>query len=152
MAQEGVGSENFLKRTRIYGTAVQWYTYLAFLCGFSVIVEVIRRASNPFGFVGEQQKSAPRARQRHLPMSFPAPEHQVPMIRHQAVSQNAHGDKIQALFHDTEKVFKMRSFSEQPRAEVRAVQRMINHPANIHSPRSAHNRILSLIPRKYNGS
>jgi len=75
-------------------------------------------------------------------------KHQMPMIRHQAVSQNAHGHKIQALFHDTEKIFIMRSFSEQPRAEVRAVQRMINRPANIHSPRSAHNRILSLFPRK----
>ena len=52
------------------------------------------------------------------------------------------------LFHDTEKVFLMRSFWEQPRAEVRAIQRMINLPANIRSPRSAHNRILSLIPRK----
>ena len=33
-------------------------------------------ASNPCGFAGEQQKSAPRARKRHLPMSFPAQEPQ----------------------------------------------------------------------------
>jgi len=37
--------------------------------------------------------------------------------------------KILALLHDTEKIFIMRRFSVQPRAEVRAVHRMINHPA-----------------------
>jgi hypothetical protein len=52
----------------------------------------------------------------------------------------------------SEKIFIMRSFSEPPRAEVRAVQRRLNHPANLPSPRSAHNRILSLFPRKQNGS
>ena len=86
---------------------MQWCAHLAFLGGFSVIVEVIRVASNPCGFVGEQQKSAPRARQRHLPMSFPAPEPQVPMIRHQAVSQNAQGDEFQAFFHDGEEILIM---------------------------------------------
>ena len=45
-------------------------------------------------------------------------KHQVPMIRHQAVGQNAQGHKFQALFQDTEKIFLMRSLSEQPRAEV----------------------------------
>ena len=48
----------------------------------------------------------------------------------------------------SEKIFIMRSFSEPPRAKVRAVQRMINHPANLPSPRSAHNRLLLLFPRK----
>jgi hypothetical protein len=74
-------------------------------------------------------------------------KHQMPMVQHQAVSQNAHGHKFQTLFHDPEKILIMRSFSEQPGTEIRAVQRMINQPANIHSPRSAHNRILSLFPR-----
>ena len=31
-------------------------------------------------------------------------EHHVPMIRHQAVSQNAHRNEIQALCHEVEKI------------------------------------------------
>jgi hypothetical protein len=40
-------------------------------------------------------------------------EQQVPVIRHQAVSQNAHGHKIQALFHDGEEILIMRRFLEK---------------------------------------
>ena len=39
-------------------------------------------------------------------------KHQVPMIRHQAVSQNAHGNKIQAFFHDREEILIMSGLPE----------------------------------------
>jgi len=59
------------------------------------------------------------------------------MIRHQAVSQNAHGNDIQAFFHDRKEIVIMSGLPEKAGTKVRPVQDVVNHPANIHSPRSA---------------
>jgi hypothetical protein len=41
----------------------------------------------------------------------------------------------------------VRGLLEKPGTKIRAVQGMIKHTPNIHSPRSAHNPIISLFPR-----
>jgi hypothetical protein len=70
-------------------------------------------------------------------------QHQVPMIGHQAISQNAHGHETQALFHDGEKILVMGGCLEKPGTKVRAVQDVVNHAANINAPDSAHDGILT---------
>jgi len=67
----------------------------------------------------------------------------MPMIRHQAIGQNAHGHEIQAFFHDTQEILVMSGFPEKARPKVRAVQHMVNHAAHINSSRSTHDRILA---------
>ena len=76
-------------------------------------------------------------------------EHQMPVIRHQAIRQKAHGHEGQTFFHDGEKIFLMRGTFENPRAKVRPVQGVVYHAADIHSPDSTHDGILPHhFPRK----
>ena len=78
----------------------------------------------------------------------PRIEHPVPVIRHQAVSQNAHGHPIHALLHDFQESAIMSGIPEQAGTKVRAVQHVVNHASNIHPPNSAHNGILPRPPSR----
>ena len=75
-------------------------------------------------------------------------EHQMPMIRHQAISQNAHGHEIQALLHDSQESLVMSGASEQAGTKVRTVPNVVNHTSHIHPPNSAHNGILPHPPQE----
>jgi hypothetical protein len=73
-------------------------------------------------------------------------KHQMPVIGHRAVSQNAHGHEIQALLHQGEKILIMRLGFEQPGTKIGPVSSVVNHSTQIHSPHPTHHRILPHLP------
>ena len=52
------------------------------------------------------------------------------------------------LFHEVEKILIMPVMPEERGTKIRPVQRMIDHPARIHSPHPAHDPILSVRSSK----
>jgi len=79
-------------------------------------------------------------------------QHQVPMVGHQAVSQNAHGHEIESFPHDTEEILIMRVALKEPRTKIRPVQSVVHHLANIHPLHSTHTGILPLLFPKEEGT
>jgi hypothetical protein len=79
-------------------------------------------------------------------------KHQVPMVRHQAVSQNAHGHELQAFFHESEKILIMRLDSEQAGTKIGPVPSVVNHSPHIHSPHATHDQILPHLSQEEKGT
>jgi len=73
-------------------------------------------------------------------------KHQMPMVRHQAVSEKADGHGIQALLHDGQEFPVMRLSLEKRRTKIPPVQYVVNQAAHIHPCHSSHRPILQLLP------
>ena len=94
-----------------------------------------------------------KALQKSRPVAVTARrQHQVPMVGHPAVSQNAQGHERESLPQDTEKILILRVALEQPRTKIRPLQSVVHHLANIHPLHSTHAGILPLSPTKEKGT